>query len=318
MTAPGAEAAPDDRVQVSVVISTRNRGDRLRDTVTSLLANDWEAFELLVIDQSDDDRTADCIRAFDDQRVRYLRSRAIGLSSSRNLALREAKHEIIVMTDDDCVAASNFVGTMVDELLTDPDATVIFADVLEPEKILEMCTPTNRAGGNYAVNHLGEWRSNDGVNIGIGAAMAFRKQQLCARGGFDEVLGAGAPFLSAEDTDLALRVLLSGGKIRRTTRTWVYHHGPRTIEETRELIRNAMFGVGAVCGKLVRARHWTVLAYLWQVFWVLVVVSGCAEVARGRRPAVVGRADQLVKGFVAGLRHPVIEQPPLLFPLFRP
>jgi GT2 family glycosyltransferase len=292
-------------ISASVAISTRDRGDSVGATIASLLSNDWPEFELVVVDQSTDDRTRDCVRLFgSDPRLRYVRTSTTGLSASRNIALAEATHDLVVMTDDDCVVASNFVRMMIEEMRADPSLTLVFADVFEGSPRTEQWTPINRADSSYSVSSLDEWTSNDAVNIGIGAAMAFRSSAVARMGGFDELLGAGAAFRSGEDTDLALRVLLCDGRIRRTTRTWVYHYGARDIGETRELIRNGLFGAGAACGKLIRSGHPTVLAYLWRVFWATVVVAGWAEVKRGRRPPVLGRAVQLGTGLLAGLRQP--------------
>lgn len=306
MTPPPKQGAlKETRVSATVAVSTRDRGDAVGATIASLLSNDWPEFELVVIDQSRDDQTRDCVRTFgSDPRLRYVRTSTTGLSASRNIALAEATHDLVVMTDDDCVVASNFVRMMIEEMRADPSLTLVFADVFEGSPRTERCTPVNRANGSYSVSSLDEWGSNDGVNIGIGAAMAFRTSAVAGMGGFDELLGAGAVFRSAEDTDLALRVLLCGGRIRRTTRTWVYHYGSRDIGEIRELIRGALFGVGAACGKLIRARHPAVVIYLGRLFWTTVVVAGWVEVKRGRRPPVLGRAVQLGTGLLAGLRQP--------------
>jgi glycosyltransferase involved in cell wall biosynthesis len=46
-----------DQPKVTVVISTRNRGDRILKTIQTILLNDYPHFELRVVDQSDDDLT---------------------------------------------------------------------------------------------------------------------------------------------------------------------------------------------------------------------------------------------------------------------
>ena len=47
---------------VSAVICTRNRPDLIGNAVASVLANTYPSFDLLVVDQSDDDRTGAVVR----------------------------------------------------------------------------------------------------------------------------------------------------------------------------------------------------------------------------------------------------------------
>ncbi|MET0579066.1 MAG: glycosyltransferase family A protein [Ilumatobacteraceae bacterium] len=283
---------------------TRNRGRRVRSTVASVLRNDWP-FELIVIDQSDDDVTYEGLTSLlDDPRLRYIRSRERGLSRSRNLGIAEARHELIIMTDDDCVVPPSFVQTMVEELTMGERVAMVFADVVEPVSSDLHWTPTNEAHSDYTVSAVRGWKSNDGVNIGIGAAMGFRKSVVLGVGGFDEQLGAGARYHSAEDTDIVLRLLLRHHRVHRTTRTWVDHLGARTVSETRNVIHGAMFGMAVASGKLIRHRQWEVVPYFLGVAWLMVIKVGVLEIINGRRPPVLGRSRQLVGGLIEGLRHP--------------
>lgn len=292
-------------VAASVVVCTRDRGAKVTATVTSVLESDWPSFELIVIDQSDGGATEHALAPLlDDPRIRYIRSETSGLSRSRNLGLQEARHDVIVMTDDDCTVPREFVRTMVEELTTTEPVSMVFADVVEPISTDEHWTPTNEAHADYTVSHVRDWISNDGVNIGIGAAMAFRKSIVVGIGGFDEELGAGARYRSAEDTDIALRLLLRHHLIHRTTRTWVDHYGARSIAETRNAMRGAMYGIAAASGKMIRLRQWEVVRYFLDVAWAMVMEVGYFEVRRGRLPPVAGRVRQLIAGLIAGFRHP--------------
>src|SRR5262249_3034583 len=89
--------------RLSVAICTRNRADKLKRAVASILANTFDDFELIVIDQSTDGKTAAALSAIDDPRVRYIPTDTVGLAKSRNVAVRESRADILVYTDDDCV-----------------------------------------------------------------------------------------------------------------------------------------------------------------------------------------------------------------------
>jgi hypothetical protein len=143
----------------------------------------------------------------------------------------------------------------------------------------------------------------DTVNIGIGASMAMRRDAVDAVGGFDALLGAGARFQSAEDTDLTLRVLLAGYEVRRLAGPGVDHFGARSTDDFRALNRGSMLGVGACCGKLVRSGSAAAVRFTGGIVWRCVLVPGMDALHRGRRPPVLGRAVNLAKGFVLGLAH---------------
>lgn len=89
---------------VSVVMPTRNRSGRVADAIESVRRQQYERWELLVVDDGSDDDTWDVLQeaAGDDERIRPFRLDPHGGSSrARNLALDHAKGELIAYLDDD-------------------------------------------------------------------------------------------------------------------------------------------------------------------------------------------------------------------------
>ena len=64
--------------------------------------------------------------------------------------------------------------------------------------------------------------------------MAVRRDVMLELGGFDELFGPGARFMSADDVDVAVRVLLRGWHVYTTGDRRVVHHGFRTLREGRD------------------------------------------------------------------------------------
>ena len=60
---------------ISVVLATRDRAAHLRRAIDSVLAQTYDRFELLVVDDASEDETAAVIAAVRDGRVRGLRRR---------------------------------------------------------------------------------------------------------------------------------------------------------------------------------------------------------------------------------------------------
>jgi hypothetical protein len=79
--------------------------------------------------------------------------------------------------------------------------------------------------------------------------MAFRRAVVEAMGGFDTHFGAGSPALSAEETDIVLRLLRAGRRIAWTPEMVVYHP---TKDESYHLASRRPYGTGM--GSVLR-RH---------------------------------------------------------------
>src|ERR1700682_4804587 len=89
--------------RVAVVLATRNRPTDAARAVRSILASDYSQFDLIVVDQSDDERTLTSLAPWNgDRRLRLLVTKRLGLSAARNLGCMESQADLVAFTDDDC------------------------------------------------------------------------------------------------------------------------------------------------------------------------------------------------------------------------
>ena len=205
------------------------------------------------------------------------------------------------MTDDDCVVASNFVRIMIEEMQADSAVTLVFADVLEPIERSEVWTPINRAQNSYSVNKVKEWKSNDGVNVGIVPRWPCARMQSCR---WAASTSCSVPCAFPQRRGHRSRVADTAR--RRTHST---HHkdlgvSPRESEHRGDTWPHSERNVRH--RRRVRQAHpvrpLDAVGYLWTVFRATVLVSGFDELKRGRRPPVLRRAAQLARGLMAGAR----------------
>src|SRR6185312_28777 len=84
---------------VSVLIPVYNAEAFVAEALASVFAQDYEPFEVIVVDDGSTDGSAAVVQA--DPRVRYFRQENRGPSEARNLAARHARGELFAYVDAD-------------------------------------------------------------------------------------------------------------------------------------------------------------------------------------------------------------------------
>ncbi|PUB79824.1 MAG: hypothetical protein B6D77_09750 [gamma proteobacterium symbiont of Ctena orbiculata] len=87
-------------MKVSVIIPTYNRAELLLKTVQSVLAQTYQDFEIIIINDGSSDNTETVIKDYS-PKIRYLNQENAGLNATRNRALKLAQGEYIATLDDD-------------------------------------------------------------------------------------------------------------------------------------------------------------------------------------------------------------------------
>src|SRR4051794_40192915 len=90
---------------VSIVVPTRNRADRLSALLASLAGQEGPPFEVIVVDNASSDRTLEVVGEADadlDAHVRAIHlPQPLGPAVARNRGWRSARAALVVFTDDD-------------------------------------------------------------------------------------------------------------------------------------------------------------------------------------------------------------------------
>ena len=86
--------------KVSVIIPTYNRSRQVVEAVKSVLAQSWQALEVIVIDDGSTDDTESALAPYLDT-IRYVQKPNGGVSSARNRGIQEARGEKVAFLDSD-------------------------------------------------------------------------------------------------------------------------------------------------------------------------------------------------------------------------
>ena len=244
---------PADGAQVSVVICTRNRDDKIGTAVASVLANDHPSFDLTVIDQSTTNATREVVEpmAAADRRLRYVHMDEAGLSRAYNQGIQRTEGDVLAFTDDDCIVPTDWLRNIVAAFAAEPDGDLLYGQVL----------PAGTTSDDRRLTPLLEipvperLSKQDGYKIfGMGANFAARRRLFTLAGPFDQVLGGGGALWSSQDFDLAYRTYKSGGVIILRPEVTLRHDGRREADDWPALLLAYGSGDGAFYMKHVRCR----------------------------------------------------------------
>jgi len=292
---------------VSVVICTRDRPDDLRHALVSVLNSSYRDFELIVVDQSTTELSKSLVEESTavDNRIRYIRDPGKGLSRARNIGSMRSGGQIIVFTDDDCRVNYDWLELMVAGLREDRSAGLAYGTV-EPVPhdtrtgFIVGFAPMRR---RRLIGRLGKLHDS-----GIGASMAIRREVLTRVGPFDEMLGAGAYLSSAEDCDMAYRILAGGFALLHLPEAKVLHYGWRDFQSGRNLMRRTYVAVGAAYTKPLRTGD-LVGALLLGRELAMAIGTVAQALIRRQRPLGVGRLVALFVGILKSFELPVQNRP---------
>ena len=103
--------------QVSVVLTTFNRKELLKETIDSILAQTFNDFELIVVDNFSDYDFFDHISSFNDNRIRPYQNENAGIiAKNRNFGIGVSSTNLIAFCDDDDLWETNKIQMQFDIL----------------------------------------------------------------------------------------------------------------------------------------------------------------------------------------------------------
>jgi glycosyltransferase involved in cell wall biosynthesis len=230
-------------MRFSLVMATLNRRDEVARFINSLLAQTYTNFELLIIDQNQDNRVYDIYARYKDTiDITYILSGKKGLSLNRNTGLSRYGGDIIAFPDDDCEYSADTL-----------EKTASFFRK-NPRFDFYSCNVKEKNGGNSILlgNRFDTEITLDNFMITSISFTVFIRAASIGSFRFDEQLGLGARYGSAEESDLLLFLLKNNSRGFYHADAYIYHpNSPRSAESVFSYGR----GFGALHKKAVTVYH---------------------------------------------------------------
>lgn len=114
--------------EVSVIVSCKNAEATIKTTVESILKQKQVDFELIIIDDFSSDRTLEILKSVKHPKLVVSSANVDkpGKKAALSQAINQAKNDILLFTDADCIPSSElWIRSMLETLLQNPDTEIV-------------------------------------------------------------------------------------------------------------------------------------------------------------------------------------------------
>ena len=201
----------------SIIKEIKNRKNMIPRLITSLLNLDYPSYEIIIVDDGSTDGSSELL---DDYPITHLRlDHSVGSARARNIGIQSATHQIIALTDSDCVVSQIWLKELVPYLA---ESDLIGGYVQYHDYAEHRITPLSSITSEVEIKIKSE------INFLNTANLLFRKSVWHTLKGFRSY--------RLEDVDFSWRALKLGFRLRYTPKGLVYHDNPtHFIQKFRRL-----------------------------------------------------------------------------------
>lgn len=300
------EGAPAPRV-AAIVLNYNGREVTL-ETLSSLVALDYPAVDLVVVDNGSSDGSREAVAAAYPQVTQLVVEVNQGISFGLNRGIRwalEQGHDYVLLLNNDIEAHPDMLSEMVRVAEADPSLGCIGPkayyywqrDTLwSAGGILRFRESVTRERGEGEIDR-GQYDRDEVVDYVNGCAMLVRRQAILDAGLWDPTY-----VVCVEDADFCVRVKRAGYRCFYAHRAVLWHMVSASVGGYKA---GRTFHTGRSSAIFAR-RHATLGQRLRFLAWsaVALPVAFLRELPRGNHGAAVAKA----RGILVGLREPL--QPP--------
>jgi teichuronic acid biosynthesis glycosyltransferase TuaG len=188
---------------VSVFCTARNAAPMIEATIRSIMAQDFQNWEMIIVDDGSTDDTASIVRglASSDPRIRLIATGGVGRGRALNLALTEAKANLVANIDADDESHPCRIRWQLDAMRRHPEFAIVATEYALVDGPASPAWPEIDPSAAFATKDV--TRAVAISNPICHSSVMMRKGAMTGLGGYNENL-------LIEDYDLWVRCAAAG------------------------------------------------------------------------------------------------------------
>ncbi|MEM6518753.1 MAG: glycosyltransferase [Cyanobacteria bacterium P01_C01_bin.70] len=226
---------------ISIVIPAYNAENTIAETISSVLAQTFTDFELIIINDGSIDNTLSIVEQFSDSRIQVFTFENSGPQKSRNRGLEKSDGKFISFIDADDLWTEDKLELQLKTLQKNPEASVVYSwcDVIDEQSNFL------RRGG-YLIRRGEVFTDLLLINFGEnGSNFLASSEAIKAVGGFDETI------VASQDRDILLS-LASRYKFEVVPKVQVLYRKSAASKSWSSSIKRTRVGIEQVINKHTR------------------------------------------------------------------
>ena len=220
-------------MKYSVIIPVYNRPDEAQELLESLVQQECQDFEVIVVEDGSTVPCKEVVELFCDRLdVKYFTKPNSGPGQTRNYGVERAQGEYVLILDSDAVCPPGYIAAVEAELQANPcDA---FGG---PDRAHESFTPMQKAI-NYAMT---SFFTTGGIRGGKKKMDKFypRSFNMGVRRAVYNALGGFSEMRFGEDIDFSTRIFKGGYSCRLFPEAWVWHKRRTDLKKFFKQVHNS-------------------------------------------------------------------------------
>jgi glycosyltransferase involved in cell wall biosynthesis len=184
-------------LKISIITVCFNSEKTIRDTIESVLGQDYSDIEYVIIDGGSSDGTLDVIREYEDRIDTVISEPDKGIYDAMNKGIQLATGDVIgILNSDDFFESSCVISDVINQFKSNPESSLVFGDV-----VLVQPSNTQKVVRFYNADKFRTWKLRFGW-------MPPHPASFFKRSAYEQVGNYSLDYKIASDYELFVRMLM--------------------------------------------------------------------------------------------------------------